>query len=128
MEWISEFLIPVLVASIPATIALIGTLAGVRAQLKQSEDNAEKSRQKIEAERKREDEIRQQRQEEVLRCLLRTALLNMYFKHVEKQNFKLSQWEAENMHKMFASYRALDGNSFVIDLVNRMNAWEIVQN
>jgi hypothetical protein len=117
MEWFHNILLPILLALIPSAATLIGTLAGVHVQIK-----------KLESDRKSADEARQARQEEVLKCLLRTALLNMYFKHIEKQNFKLTQWEAENMHKMFTSYRALEGNSFVVDLVTRMNSWDVVQN
>jgi len=32
------------------------------------------------------------------------------------------------MHKLYASYVALDGNSFVQDLVGKMSEWDVVQN
>ena len=52
----------------------------------------------------------------------------MYFKHVENENKILTQWEAENLHKMYSAYKNLDGNSFVKDLVYRMNSWDVVKN
>ena len=128
MEWFTNIIVPILVSLIPAAGVLIGTLAGVKAQIRISEEKAEKQRIKIEKDQIERDEARQKRQEEVLRCLLRTELLNMYFKHIEYDRKELTQWESENMHKMFESYSALDGNSFVSDLYKIMNSWPVVKN
>ena len=128
MEWFTEVIVPILLSLIPAIGMLIGTLAGVRAQLKVNENKAQQQREQIEKARIERDEARQKRQEEVLRCLLRTELLNMYFKHIERGEKHLTQWESENMHKMYTSYVELDGNTFVKDLYDRMNSWEVVKN
>lgn len=128
MEWFTDVIVPILISLIPAAGMLIGTLAGVKVQLKTNELKAQEQREQIEKARIERDEERQKRQEEVLRCLLRTELLNMYFKHIERGEKHLTQWEAENIHKMYASYADLDGNSFVKDLYDRMNSWEVVKN
>lgn len=128
MEWFTNVIVPLLIAIVPAVIALTGTLIGVKTQLKQSEKSAEKHRNEIEAQRELKDEERQRKQEEVLRCLLRTELLNMYFKHIDRDNRELTQWESENMHKMADAYAGLDGNSFVKPLVEKMTSWDVVKN
>lgn len=128
MEWFSNIIVPVLIAIVPAVLTLIGTLAGVKAQLRASERKAEEDRQRLEDERERKEEQRQEKQEEALKSILRTELLRIYFHRVEKGQKFLTQWESENVHRMYASYTALGGNSFVTDLVNRMNEWDVVQN
>lgn len=128
MEWFSNIIVPVLIAIVPAMLTLVGTLAGVKAQLKTSERKAEEDRRKLEDERERKEEQRQEKQEEALKSILRTELLRIYFRRVEKGQKFLTQWESENVHRMYASYTALGGNSFVRDLVNKMNEWEVVQN
>ena len=128
MEWFTNVIVPILSSLIPALGVLIGTLAGVKVQLRQNENKAQEQREKIEQERILRDNERQNRQEEVLRCLLRTELLNMYFKHIEHNNETLTQWEAENMNKLADSYFGLDGNSFVKPLIETMRKWKIVKN
>lgn len=139
MEWFANVIVPVLIAMIPAVCMLVGTLAGVKAQLKETERKAEEHRNEIEEAREkkeqdretlrdRKDEERQKRQEEVLRCLLRSELLTMYFKHIERDDEKLTQWESENMHKMADAYAGLNGNSFVDQLVAKMGEWKVVKN
>ena len=128
MEWFTNVIVPILSSLIPALGVLIGTLAGVKVQLRQNENKAQEQREKIEEARILRDNERQNRQEEVLRCLLRSELLNMYFKHIERNNETLTQWEAENMNKLADSYFGLDGNSFVKPLVETMRKWKIVKN
>ena len=128
MEWFTNVIVPILSSLIPALGVLIGTLAGVKVQLRQNENKAQEQREKIEEARILRDNERQNRQEEVLRCLLRSELLNMYFKHIDRNNKTLTQWEAENMNKLADSYFGLDGNSFVKPLVETMRKWKIVKN
>lgn len=128
MEWFTNVIVPILSSLIPALGVLIGTLAGVKVQLRQNENKAQEQREKIEEARILRDNERQNRQEEVLRCLLRSELLNMYFKHIDRNNETLTQWEAENMNKLADSYFGLDGNSFVKPLVETMRKWKIVKN
>lgn len=96
--------------------------------MKESERKAEEHRNEIEAQRERKDEQRQARQEEALKSLLRNELLNIYFKHIEKNNRVLTQWESENMHELADAYEALKGNTFVKPLVEKMNSWDVIKN
>ena len=128
MEWWTNVWVPLIIAIFTASATLIGTLAGVRVQLKINEKKAEEDRKKSDEERERKEEQRQKRQEEALKSLLRTQLLTIYFRHIVKDQKFLTQWESENMHKLYASYVALDGNSFVQDLVGKMSEWDVVQN
>lgn len=128
MEWWTNVWVPLIIAIFTASATLIGTLAGVRVQLKINEKKAEEDRKKSDEERERKEEQRQKRQEEALKSILRTEILRIYFRHIEHNQKFLTQWESENVHKMYASYTALDGNSFVADVVTKMNEWDIVQN
>ena len=128
MEWWTNVWVPLIIALLTAAATLIGTLAGVRAQLKINEKKAEEDRRRLEEERERKETERQEKQEEALKSILRTELLRIYFRRAEKGQKFLTQWESENVHRMYASYTALGGNSFVRDLVNKMNEWEVVQN
>ena len=118
----------IFVAAIPAFISLWQ----VKIQLKESEKKAESEREANQKELIDKLIItmqeRNKTQDEALRCLLRTQLLNMYFKHAKQNNPVLTQWESENMHKIFEAYSQLDGNSFAEDVFNKMNGWNIVQN
>lgn len=134
MEWFTSVIVPVLVALIPAAGVLIGTLAGVKvqmasikAQLKTSEEQAKADREKSERDQIKRDEKRQSIQEDALRSILRSELLRIYFKHLEKDNKTLTQWESQNVHLLYSSYKELGGNSFITDLVEKMNDWEIVK-
>ena len=128
MEWFTNVIVPVLISLIPAAGLLIGTLAGIKAQLKETEKKAEEHRNEIEAQREAKDDARQKRQEEALKSLLRNELLNMYFKHIDRDNRTLTQWESENMHELADAYEALKGNTFVRPLVEKMSSWEVVKN
>ena len=128
MEWWTNVWVPLIIALFTATATLVGTLAGVRAQLKINEKKAEEDRRRLEHAREQKEAERQEKQEEALKSILRTELLRIYFRRIEKGQRFLTQWESENVHRMYASYTALGGNSFVTDLVNRMNEWDVVQN
>lgn len=59
------------------------------------------------------------------KCLLRTAILNIYYKGLDKK--ELHQYEAENLIKLYEAYKALGGNSFVDEIYSDMRAWTIVR-
>lgn len=58
-----------------------------------------------------------------LRCLLRSQLLEIYYKGRDTQ--ELEQYEAENFMKLYESYKALGGNSFVDEIYEHVTRWEI---
>lgn len=119
MEWLTNVIVPIVIP----IITLIGTLAGVNVQMA----SVKKEQKKAEQAQIVRDEQRQSVQEDALRSILRSELLRIYFKHIEKNNKTLTQWESQNVHLLYSSYKDLGGNSFITDLVEKMNSWEIVR-
>ena len=60
---------------------------------------------------------------EGLRCQLRTAMLNTYYKC--KDDKVIRQYEAENFEKNYHAYKALKGNSFIDEIYERAHEWEV---
>ena len=62
-------------------------------------------------------------QEEALKCLLRSNLVNQYF--VYKEAKKMPYYCKQNWYAMFEAYKNLGGNSFVIDLKQKIDDIEV---
>ena len=62
-------------------------------------------------------------QEEALKCLLRSNLVNQYF--VYKEVKKMPYYCKQNWYAMFEAYKNLGGNSFVIDLKQKIDDIEV---
>ncbi len=60
---------------------------------------------------------------EGIRCLLRSDMLHTYYKHVDTGTIR--QYEAEEFKKSYAGYKALDGNSFIDDVAEKVRDWKI---
>lgn len=58
------------------------------------------------------------------RCLLRSDILNVYYKYREQKQIR--QYEYENVVLLYKAYKALGGNTFVDHIYNEINEWEIV--
>lgn len=58
------------------------------------------------------------------RCLLRSDILNVYYKYREQKMIR--QYEYENVVLLYKAYKALGGNTFVDHIYNEINEWEIV--
>lgn len=58
------------------------------------------------------------------RCLLRSDILNVYYKYREKKTIR--QYEYENVVLLYKAYKALGGNTFVDHIYNEINEWEVV--
>ena len=58
------------------------------------------------------------------RCLLRSDILDIYYKGRESKQIR--QYEYENLVLLYKAYKALDGNTFVDHIYNEINDWEIV--
>ena len=58
------------------------------------------------------------------RCLLRSDILNVYYKYRERKQIR--QYEYENVVLLYKAYKALGGNTFVDHIYNEINEWEIV--
>ena len=64
-------------------------------------------------------------QEEALKCLLRSNLVNQYF--VYKETKKMPYYCKQNWYAMFEAYKNIGGNSFVIDLKQKIDDIEVYE-
>ena len=61
---------------------------------------------------------------EGLRCLLRSEIVRIYYRHHEER--KLREYEFKNMKQFYKAYKALKGNSFIDHIHEEMEEWDIV--
>ena len=59
-----------------------------------------------------------------IKCLLRSGMLNIYYKHLEHK--QLRQYEYENFVLMYGAYKKLLGNSFIDKVYNEVKQWKVV--
>ena len=60
------------------------------------------------------------------KCLMRSQLLSTYYKHEKEDEPTLRQFERENIDSLYDGYTSLKGNSFVIDIYDKMRKWRVV--
>lgn len=58
------------------------------------------------------------------RCLLRSEIVRLYYRHGKDKN--LQEYEYRNLVQCYRGYKALDGNSFIDHIYEEMQDWEIV--
>ena len=59
------------------------------------------------------------RQEEALKCLLRSNITSKYYVYSEMK--EIPYYEKENIDKMFEQYQKMGGNSYVETIVKEIN-------
>ena len=59
------------------------------------------------------------RQEEALKCLLRSNITSKYYVYSELK--EIPYYEKENIDKMFEQYKMMGGNSYVETIVREIN-------
>ena len=59
------------------------------------------------------------RQEEALKCLLRSSITSKYYVYSELG--EIPYYEKENIDKMFEQYKSMGGNSYVDTIVKEIN-------
>ena len=59
-----------------------------------------------------------------IKCLLRNDILDIYDRC--KEDKKITRWQFESIEKSYKLYRFFKGNSFVENLVERVEEFEIV--
>ena len=59
------------------------------------------------------------------RCLLRSELVRIYYRHVEEKH--LREYEYEILVHCYKAYKQLDGNSFVDYIYEEMQEWTVVR-
>ena len=58
------------------------------------------------------------------RCLLRSELVRIYYRHHEEN--QLREYEYKNLSQCYKAYKALGGNSFIDHIWQEMQKWEII--
>lgn len=58
------------------------------------------------------------------RCLLRSEIVRIYYRHHEDRT--LREYEFKNMDKCYDAYKALQGNSFIDRIHSEMKEWDII--
>lgn len=58
------------------------------------------------------------------RCLLRSEIVKIYYRHHEDK--QLREYEYKNLVQCYKAYKALGGNSFIDHIYAEMQEWEII--
>ena len=58
------------------------------------------------------------------RCLLRSEIVRIYYRHVNDK--QLHEYEYKNLTQCYKAYKALGGNSFIDHIYAEMQEWEII--
>lgn len=58
------------------------------------------------------------------KCLLRSEMLRIYYRHLDEHRFR--QYEFENFIKLYEAYKALGGNSFIDEIYEEVEKWKII--
>ena len=58
------------------------------------------------------------------RCLLRSEIVRIYYRHIDDRQLK--EFEFKNMQQCYEAYKALEGNSFIDKIHAEMLEWTIV--
>lgn len=58
------------------------------------------------------------------RCLLRSEIIRIYYRH--RDDKQLKEYEFRNLEQCYKAYKALGGNSFIDHIYAEMQEWEIV--
>ena len=58
------------------------------------------------------------------RCLLRSEIVRLYYRHHEDRT--LREFEFKNLEQCHGAYKTLGGNSFIDHLYTEMQEWDIV--
>ena len=67
-----------------------------------------------------------QRTQEGQRCMLRAEMLSIYYRGQDAGG-KLRQYDYENFVLLYAAYKALDGNSFIDTINEKVKNMEVIQ-
>ena len=57
------------------------------------------------------------------KCVLRSAMLSVYYKHLEDRT--LRQYEYENFLRCYEAYTAMGGNSFMDEISEKVKTWSV---
>lgn len=57
------------------------------------------------------------------KCQLRSEMLRIYYRNHDKKEIR--QYEYQNFVELHAAYKALNGNSFIDEIYEKIKDWEI---
>lgn len=57
------------------------------------------------------------------RCLLRSEMLRIYYRHQDEK--ELRQHEYENFFMLYSAYKKLKGNSFIDKVADEIRDWKV---
>ncbi len=58
------------------------------------------------------------------KCQLRSEMLRIYYRNHEKKEIR--EYEYRNFVELYDAYKALNGNSFIDEIYEKIKEWEIV--
>ena len=58
------------------------------------------------------------------KCLLRSEMLHIYYKYLNKKEIR--QYEFENFIKLYEAYVSLGGNSFIKEIKEEVMTWKVI--
>jgi hypothetical protein len=58
------------------------------------------------------------------KCLLRSEMLHIYYKHQAEQMIR--QYENENFIMLYEAYKKLNGNSFIDKVYEEVQKWKVI--
>lgn len=58
------------------------------------------------------------------RCLLRSEMLKIYYKHRDEKTIR--QYEFENFNMLYQAYKKLKGNSFIDKCKREVDEWKVI--
>lgn len=67
-----------------------------------------------------------QQTKEGQRCMLRAEMLSIYYRGQDAGG-KLRQYDLQNFVLLYAAYKALDGNSFIDQINDKVKDMEVIQ-
>jgi len=59
------------------------------------------------------------------KCLLRTEIMSIYYRHCDEEEPTLREYERKNLDALYAAYEELHGNTFVQDIYKEMRHWHV---
>lgn len=60
------------------------------------------------------------------KCLLRSKIMDIYYKHCDDDEPTLREYERKNLDSLYLAYAGLHGNTFVEDIYQEMRHWRVV--
>lgn len=67
-----------------------------------------------------------QKTQEGQRCMLRAEMLSIYYRSKDAGG-KIRQYDGQNFVLLYAAYKALDGNSFIDTINEKVKDMEVIQ-